>query len=98
MHSCLLVHKKSSKVAVILYALFTYSLVLKPQTFHVQNDFVHNHLFHFVFSTFSFSFNIPLFSLGKTSPYGNNLVVPAMPRSGQAHGPVALSSVRGPLD
>ena len=89
---------KSSKVAVIFYALCTYSLVLKPQTFHVQNDFVHNHLFHFVFSTIPFSFTIPLFSLGKTSPYGNNLVVPGMQRSGQAHGPVALNSIRGPLD
>ena len=58
MHSCLLVHKKSSKVAVIFYALCTYSLVPKPQTFHVQNDFVTWH----------------------------------------THGPVALNSVRGPLD
>ena len=36
-----------------------------------------------MFSTipFSFTFTIPLFSLGKTSPYGNNLVVPGMQRS-----------------
>ena len=76
---------------------FVCFVILKPQTFHMQNDFVHNHLFHFFFYH-SLILYRSIISLWKTSPFGNNLVVLGMQRSAQAHGPLALNSVRGPPD
>ena len=45
----------------------------------MQNDLVHNHLFHLV--SFIIALTISLLSLGKTSSSGNKEVVPCMQRS-----------------